>query len=235
MTTEPGNRLPKALVIDDHTISREHITAALERIPCEVRQAGTAAEAISIALNWRPDIICTDICLPDANGFRVINKIRSQWPKDKTQPEVLFLTADPGAAENEELADLQKIRTLIKPVTGLQLREAIGHITNHRVSEPGASGLDPELKELFRKELQTRLPELDSSMLAFDMNKAVAVLHQLIASAAICHETALESNLRALDRACRQPISITGLGDCYAALLQTVRDFQSREGVRLTG
>ena len=235
MTTEPVSGLPKALVVDDHTISRAHITAALEQMPCEVRQAGTAAKAISTALNWHPDILCTDICLPDANGLDVISEIRSKWPKDKAQPEVLILTADPGVTENQDLVALQIIRILIKPISGTQLREAIGHIIHRQVSEPETSSLDPELKKLFRKELQTRLPELDSSMLAFDMNKAVTVLHQLIASAAICHETALESNLRALDRACRQPISITDLGDCYTALLRTVRDFQSREGVMQTG
>ena len=228
MTIEVSSAAPKVLVVDDHAISRTHIAAVFQGISCAVRQSGTAAEAITIASDWFPDVICMDIRLPDNNGLRVISHILSTWTPGRIKPVIIILTADDSVIDKTRLAELEIARVLVKPVSGQQLREVICLNMPGRVSEKQVEGSGLELRFLFREELRLRLPELDGCMLNLDMPKAAGILHQLIASAAICQERQLESDLRDLDRECRHEAHVASLARYYTAFLNSARDFQFR-------
>lgn len=220
--------LAKVLVVDDHAISRMHIAAVFQDISCAVRQSGTAVEAITIASDWFPDVICMDIRLPDDNGLRVISTILSAWTPGRIKPVVIILTADESVIDKTRLAELQVAKVLVKPVSGQQLREIICLRMPGRVSEEQVKGSAWELRNLFKEELRLRMPELDGCMLNMEMSKAAGILHQLIASAAICQEPQLESDLRELDRECRHGAHASSLARYYTAFLNSARDFQFR-------
>ena len=66
------------------------------------------------------------------------------------------------------------------------------------------AAIDDELRELFSEELTTRLPMLDGYISALEWKPASEILHQLIASSAMCREKELENYCRLLNQAIRE-------------------------------
>ncbi|MCL4302879.1 MAG: response regulator transcription factor [Anaerolineae bacterium] len=83
--------LIRLLLVDDHKVVRLGLRALLETEPdIEVAgEAATAAEAIQMAGQLRPDLILMDIRLPDQSGIAACRRIRQQWP----EIQVLMLTS----------------------------------------------------------------------------------------------------------------------------------------------
>jgi DNA-binding NarL/FixJ family response regulator len=74
--------MTKALIVDDHTITR----AGLRRIladassPMDVGEAATGAEAMEMVVGGRWDIVMLDISLPDRSGLEVLKAIKKAEP-----------------------------------------------------------------------------------------------------------------------------------------------------------
>jgi CheY-like chemotaxis protein len=71
----------KVLLVDD---SRELLDAYVAFLqvstPHEVRSATTGREALEIIRTWRPDVVVTDVIMPDMNGLELISRMRSELP-----------------------------------------------------------------------------------------------------------------------------------------------------------
>ena len=74
--------MTKALIVDDHTITR----AGLRRIlsdasnPMDVGEAATGAEALEMVGSNQWDIVMLDISLPDRSGLEVLKAIKKAEP-----------------------------------------------------------------------------------------------------------------------------------------------------------
>ncbi|MEK7248375.1 MAG: response regulator transcription factor, partial [Chloroflexota bacterium] len=68
------------MLVDDHEVVRMGIRTLLERRPgfTIVGEAGTVAEAVSVAQECEPDVIVMDIRLPDGNGVEATREIRGE-------------------------------------------------------------------------------------------------------------------------------------------------------------
>ena len=66
------------LIVDDDEIILTILNAILERAGHTVRWARNALEAIAVIGESPPDIIFTDIYMPEADGFELINWLREQ-------------------------------------------------------------------------------------------------------------------------------------------------------------
>jgi two-component system, OmpR family, response regulator len=67
----------KILVVDDDRDSREMMVVALETEGAEVISAESVQSAFAALLQWRPDLIISDIRMPDADGYGFLEKLRS--------------------------------------------------------------------------------------------------------------------------------------------------------------
>ena len=228
MTIQPHSTGNRILVVDDHAISGRHSVAVLQQCAGTVKLARNASEALATASSWYPDLICMDIHLPDINGLEVIRRIQLAWPADQRPPRIIILTGDDSGLKQSDLAALNIDALLVKPVSGQQLREAARLQATDRVAAPEPREDKLELLYLFREELERRLPELDQCISDFDRHRAASILHQLIASSAICNECELESALRKLDAACRRDGSTAELARTYYALLDSAQGFLSQ-------
>ena len=195
------------LVIDDHAISRHFTYEALRQFSNNIRQARTGHEAISTTRSWFPGLIYTDIHLPDTCGLSLVQKIRSAWPQERNLPHVIVITGDssPRLMQRAKQADIAGI--LLKPVrmndiraSAQQLIQLDSNVRESPMKDPGAA-IDQELRELFSRELNTRLPALDGFISQLDWLPAGEILHQLIASSAMCREKELENCSRLLHQA----------------------------------
>jgi signal transduction histidine kinase/DNA-binding response OmpR family regulator len=83
----------RVLVIDDEADSRDLITAILTRYGSEVICTPSVSEAIRTFQDWSPDLVVSDIGMPDEDGFSLIKKLRKLRSKHAKQVPAIALTA----------------------------------------------------------------------------------------------------------------------------------------------
>lgn len=88
----------KVLLVEDDTVSIEVFRVTLEGEGVEVRSAVRASQALDVLRQWRPDILISDLGLPDEDGYSLIKKIRS-LPEHSETPAVALTGY--GAEEGE--------------------------------------------------------------------------------------------------------------------------------------
>lgn len=70
----------KILIVDDEKIVLRAYVRELEKAGYEVFRAMTGQEAIEIAQKEKPDIVFTDLVMPEMNGVEVCKKIKEINP-----------------------------------------------------------------------------------------------------------------------------------------------------------
>ena len=70
----------KILLVDDDAAIRLVVTEALRRDGHEVRTAATVAEQVSLLELFTPDVLITDVMLPDGNGLDLVPSILKKRP-----------------------------------------------------------------------------------------------------------------------------------------------------------
>jgi signal transduction histidine kinase/CheY-like chemotaxis protein len=72
----------RVLLVDDEAEAREIISTVIGRTGAEVKTCISASEALTKVTEWRPDVILSDIAMPEEDGYSFIGKVRS-LPRDK--------------------------------------------------------------------------------------------------------------------------------------------------------
>ncbi|HMJ26158.1 MAG TPA: ATP-binding protein, partial [Pyrinomonadaceae bacterium] len=83
----------KILVVDDDPDTRDLVTTILTRCGGEVRCSESAADALRAFQEFSPDLLVSDIGMPDEDGYRLIKKLRKLKSKRARQVPALALTA----------------------------------------------------------------------------------------------------------------------------------------------
>jgi signal transduction histidine kinase/ActR/RegA family two-component response regulator len=72
----------RVLLVDDEAEAREILSTVMTRTGAEVTACHSASEALATLLEWKPDVILSDIAMPDEDGYSFIGKVRS-LPREK--------------------------------------------------------------------------------------------------------------------------------------------------------
>ncbi|MCA1566772.1 MAG: response regulator [Acidobacteria bacterium] len=67
----------RVLVVDDEPDTRQVISAVITKSGAEVKTCASAPEALEMLKLWKPDILMSDIGMPDEDGYSLIQKVRS--------------------------------------------------------------------------------------------------------------------------------------------------------------
>lgn len=86
------------LVVDDNPDAREMVSVVLTSSGFLVRTAGDGQEALESIADWQPDLIITDIQMPNVDGIEMIKRIRNHF-KSQTVPIVVMSAITSGAAQ----------------------------------------------------------------------------------------------------------------------------------------
>jgi CheY-like chemotaxis protein len=78
----------RVLVVDDEPDARQVLVMALEQVGAIVTAAGTAREAIEALAQGRPDVLVSDLGMPDQDGFDLIRQVRDHGHDAKDLPAV---------------------------------------------------------------------------------------------------------------------------------------------------
>jgi CheY-like chemotaxis protein len=105
------------LVVDDEAGIRYFVRTALEIAGYTVEEAAGAAEALRILDYTRPELLITDIVMPEGNGFKLAAQAHRLYPT----LSVIFVT---GYSDKYE-AELSGTIYLTKPVTAASLLSAV--------------------------------------------------------------------------------------------------------------
>jgi light-regulated signal transduction histidine kinase (bacteriophytochrome)/CheY-like chemotaxis protein len=89
----------KVLIVDDDDDNRDLLEEVFRGAGAKVRSAGLAATGIELAREFRPDVLITDIGLPDGDGYGVLRTLRASAPQDGGAVPAIALT---GSATSED-------------------------------------------------------------------------------------------------------------------------------------
>ncbi|HEU4794505.1 MAG TPA: ATP-binding protein [Pyrinomonadaceae bacterium] len=83
----------RVLLVDDEVETREIISTVVQRTGAEVKSCTSAREALTELVEWRPDVILSDIGMPDEDGYSFINRVRSLPQHEGGETPAAALTA----------------------------------------------------------------------------------------------------------------------------------------------
>ncbi|MFH0989134.1 MAG: response regulator [bacterium] len=101
------------LIIDDEVSWLHAVSHTLRDHGFKVKEAMSAIEALDVLIKFKPDLIVSDLRMPDMNGFELLDKIR-QMPKNLTTP-VVFLSAIEDFAAKKVAKDMGAADCVAKP------------------------------------------------------------------------------------------------------------------------
>jgi CheY-like chemotaxis protein len=104
----------KILIVDDDPDSRDLLTFILEKEGVEVSAVASAQEALIAFKRSTPDLIISDIGMPEIDGYTLISQIRS-LPEGKTIPAIA-LTAHASELNRQRCLDCGFHEHIAKPI-----------------------------------------------------------------------------------------------------------------------
>src|SRR6185503_19343665 len=166
-------RRRRVLVIDDEPAMTEWLRIVIESEGYEVRSALIGARGEEIFRQWRPDVVLTDLELPDTDGIALLRRLK----ESDEAPQVIVVGAQGGVARAVEAGQAGAFYFLEKPVDQVGLidilhkaveltRERAEHLRlkeqmRGRYSFGNVVGQSKKMKDLF---------ELIESVAASDAN-----------------------------------------------------------------
>jgi len=116
---------PRILIVDDENDFVELLQYRLAGLGCEFIVANNGVQALSLARQFKPDLILLDILLPDLDGLSVCEILRRQ-PSTKGTP-VIFMSALSGDV-TKRAASLQTEDFFTKPLDLPRLERRIADL-----------------------------------------------------------------------------------------------------------
>jgi DNA-binding NarL/FixJ family response regulator len=138
----------RVLLVDDFPLVRSGIAAALqdEAGIDVVGEAGTAAEAMALAVAQAPDVVLLDLGLPDESGVTMISRLAEKSPRSR----VVVITASENIEVLSSAMAAGAVGYLTKRTTPRQLCDAV--VTVHG----GGTVVDAGLAAVTRPALTER-------------------------------------------------------------------------------
>jgi CheY-like chemotaxis protein len=103
----------RVLVVEDEFLILELFEFALKLNQAEVRTARSVDEALKVMETWLPEIVVTDIGLPEMDGYAFISTLRRQ---DKTRMLPVIALSGYVALDQEEPETDELLIKIGKPV-----------------------------------------------------------------------------------------------------------------------
>jgi CheY-like chemotaxis protein/two-component sensor histidine kinase len=106
----------RILVVDDDADSREMLRYVLEESRAQVLTAGSAREALAQLAVFNPDILISDLGMPEMDGYDLIRQIRAMPSESGGQTPAIALTGYVSAEEQKRVRSAGFDIHVAKPV-----------------------------------------------------------------------------------------------------------------------
>ncbi|MEG4939607.1 PAS domain-containing protein [Microcoleus sp. F4-D5] len=111
----------RILVVDDELDSRDFVAFVLEEAGAEVISLSSGAEALESIGQIAPDLLVSDIGMPQMDGYMLINRIRTQLAPEYRQLLAIALTAYAGEGNQRQVLQAGFDQHLAKPIDPTEL------------------------------------------------------------------------------------------------------------------
>jgi PAS domain S-box-containing protein len=120
------------LIVEDDRDARELLTAILQRCGAVVTVASSAAEALSAFEAGQPDVIVSDIEMPQEDGYSFIRRIRARGAEQGGLVPAAALTAYASPADRMKVLGAGFDIHLAKPVQPAELAMVVASLSGRR-------------------------------------------------------------------------------------------------------
>ncbi len=115
----------RVLIVDDEADARETLNLMLTQCGAEVRVSASAQEALELLAHWQPDVLVSDIGMPDEDGYMLINQVRALRPEQGRDIPAVALTGYARSEDRRRLLAAGYQLHFPKPVAIDELAEAL--------------------------------------------------------------------------------------------------------------
>ena len=129
----------RALIVEDEVDAREMLGMLLVQFGAEIKASASAQEALRILEDWKPDVLVSDVGMPDEDGYSLISQIRALEPARGGLIPAIALTGYSRPEDGSKLLAAGYQVHLAKPVDLAQLVNAILSLSSRNGEEYNAS------------------------------------------------------------------------------------------------
>ena len=124
----------KVLVVDDDPDARESVSLALAQCGAKTAAVGSAREALQMLPEFRPDVLVSDIGMPDEDGCAFIRRVRSMTLHGVGDVPAVALSAysQPEEQRRALIAGFQEF--VPKPVHVRELAAVVKTLAERRIA-----------------------------------------------------------------------------------------------------
>jgi CheY-like chemotaxis protein len=118
----------RVLIVDDEPDSLEVLTVILNLYGAQVRTAENSAAALKTFLEWPPDVLLSDIGMPQEDGFSLIGKVRALGPEQGGTIPAAALTAYVREEDRVQALAAGFQKHISKPVDPVSLAKMVAEL-----------------------------------------------------------------------------------------------------------
>lgn len=125
----------KVLVVDDEPVIADTLSIILKQSGFDAMPAYGGGDAIEKARTWLPDLLLSDIIMPEINGVQAVDQILEYVPNCR----VLLISGQAGvvaAVTESTLSTGTAVEIIAKPVHPDELIRRVRKLLNARGSSP---------------------------------------------------------------------------------------------------
>ena len=136
---ETGEQTPvslvglKVLAVDDEASARDVLTAALLACGATVTRASSVHEALRAFKLDLPDVVISDIAMPEVDGYGLLEKIRALADPQAARTPIIALTAYASRQDRHRALARGFDRYLAKPFDHVTLTREISEVVRERL------------------------------------------------------------------------------------------------------
>ncbi|MEP0760636.1 response regulator [Trichocoleus sp. DQ-A2] len=125
----PSLETLQVLVVDDDTDTRDFLRAALEQYHAQVTAVASVQEAMQALEHLKPDVLVSDIGMPNEDGYGLIRKVRAlESQRGETSIPAIALTAYARGEERSQALEAGFQVHLPKPVEAIKLIASVANL-----------------------------------------------------------------------------------------------------------
>ncbi len=125
----------RVLVVDDEADTREFLSFLLEEYGAKVTAVPSAFKALEALRQAKPDLLLSDIGMPEMDGYMLIRQIRAMPPEQGGQIPAIALTAYAGETDHKQVLAAGFQKHVTKPVEPAELVAAIANLVRCQSNE----------------------------------------------------------------------------------------------------